>query len=269
VHPVLFELGALRVTSYGVALLIAFGVGIAVAARRAERDGIAPDRIVDVGIVALVASLLGSRLLWLLTHRDLVDGSVLTALLPFGGERYGLSGLSMQGGVVLAIVAVFACLRWRGVPLLPAADAIAPTVSLGEGITRLGCFLNGCCYGLVCELPWGVRFPSGSQPVERFGDVAVHPTQLYASAAGFAIFALLSLGSARRPFAGATLCAWLVLFGLQRLLVDVFRYYESSVTLFHLGTLPFTVNTVVAVALVAGGLAVYASLSSGTSKRSR
>ena len=268
-HPVLFELGALRVTSYGVALVIAFGVGISVAARRAGRDGIPPDRVVDVGILVLVASLLGSRLLWVLTHRELIEGSVASALLPWSGGRYGLSGLSMQGGVVAAVATAFSYLWWRGVPLLRASDAMAPCVSLGEGITRIGCFLNGCCHGLVCEWPWGVSFPAGSQAVERFGAVAVHPTQLYASAGGFAIFALLASGLVGGRFPGATLCAWLVLFGLQRLLVDVFRYYESSVTLFHAGGLPFTVNTAVAVAMVAAGVAGYAALSSGTSKRSR
>ena len=271
VHPVLFELGSFRATSYGLALVAAFGIGIAVAGRRAERDGIAPDRIVDVGILILIASLVGSRLLWVWTHRELVagQGGVLTALLPWHGERYGLVGLSMQGGVVLAIATALAYLRWRRVPLLRALDAMAPSVSLGEGITRLGCFLNGCCHGRVCEWPWGVRFPADSQAAALFGAAPVHPSQLYAAAGGFAIFALLSAAFARRPFPGAIVCAWLVLFGLQRIAVDLFRYYESSVTLFRVGETAFTVNTVVALALCAAGGAGYARLSSSSAKRSR
>jgi phosphatidylglycerol:prolipoprotein diacylglycerol transferase len=271
VHPVLFEIGSFAVTSYGVALVLAFAVGIAIAARRAERVGIAPDRIVDVGILILFTSLVGSRLLWVLTHREIVasQGGVLAAMLPWSGERYGLVGLSMQGGVAFAIVTAFAYLRWRRVALLPACDAIAPSVSLGEGITRIGCFLNGCCHGLVCDLPWGVRFPASSPAHALFGDVAVHPTQLYASLGGFAIFAGLTAAS-RRPHApGAILCAWLALFGLQRIVVDVFRYYEASVTLFHVGSVPFTVNTVVALALCGAGIAGYAALTSSIPKRSR
>jgi phosphatidylglycerol:prolipoprotein diacylglycerol transferase len=271
VHPILFEGGFLTVTSYGVALVLSFAIGIAVAARRATRDGIQGDRIVDVGILILVASLLGSRLLWVLTHRDLVaaQGGLLSALLPWSGERYGLVGLSMQGGVFLAIVTAFVYLRWRRVPLLRAMDAMAPSVSLGEGITRIGCFLNGCCHGLVCDLPWGVRFPAGSQATALFGDAAVHPTQLYASAGGFAIFALLSVGLARHPFPGAIVCAWLVLFGVQRIAVDLFRFYETSVTLFRVGDIAFTVNTAVALALCLAGAAGYARLSSSSPKRSR
>lgn len=278
-HPVLFELGSFVVTSYGVALVLAFALGIAVAARRAEQIGIAADRIVDVGILILLTSLVGSRLLWVLTHREIVasQGGVLAAMLPWSGERYGLVGLSMQGGVAFAIATAFAYLLWRRVPLLPACDAMAPSVSLGEGITRIGCFLNGCCHGLVCDLPFGVRFPPGSPSHALFGDVAVHPAQLYASAGGFAIFALLTVASRRPHFPGAILCAWLALFGLQRIVVDVFRYYEASVTLFHVGSVPFTVNTVVALALCAAGVAGYAwlassrarPLASSSAKRSR
>ena len=272
-HPVLFEIGPLTVTSYGVALVLSFALGIHVAARRAERVGIAPDRIVDVGILILLTSLVGSRLLWVLTHREEVasQGGVLAAMLPWSGERYGLVGLSMQGGVAFAIVTAVAYLLWRRVPFLPAFDAMAPTVSLGEGITRIGCFLNGCCHGLVCDWPWGVRFPVDSQAHTLFGDVAVHPTQLYASIAGFAIFALLSWKSRWPHFPGAVVCGWLVLFGIQRVVVDVFRYYEASVTLFHVGSVPFTVNTVVALALCAAGAAGYAVLaaSGGSSDAKR
>ena len=264
-HPVLFEVGGFAVTSYGLALVLSFAIGIAVASRRAARVGIEPDRIVDVGILILITSLVGSRLLWVLTHRDLVaeQGGMLAAMLPWSGERFGLVGLSMQGGVALAIVATFAYLLWRRVPLLPALDAMAPSVSLGEGITRIGCFLNGCCHGVVCEWPWGVHYPAGSQASDLFGAVAVHPTQLYASAGGFAIFACLSVLGSRRPQPGAIVCVWLVLFGVQRIAVDAFRYYEASVTLFRVGEIAFTVNTVVALALVAAGGAGIAALRRG------
>ncbi len=269
-HPVLFEVGSFKVTSYGLALVVSFALGIAIAARRAERRGIPPDRIVDVGILILLTSLVGSRLLWVLTHREIVasQGGVLAAMLPWSGERYGLVGLSMQGGVAFAIATAFAYLLWRRVPLLPASDAMAPSVSLGEGITRIGCFLNGCCHGLVCDWPWGVRFPAGSQAHALFGDAPVHPAQLYASLGGFAIFGALSWASRRNPFPGAIVCAWLALFGVQRLVVDLFRYYEASVTLFHVGRVPFTVNTVVALALCVAGVSGYAVLAS-RAKRSR
>lgn len=256
-HPVLFEIGGFSATSYGTALVVAFAVGIAVAARRARARGLDPERIIDAGILILLTSLLGSRLLWIATHSAHVaeQGGVLAAVLPWGdGRRFGLVGLSMQGGIAFGIATALAYLRWRRVPLLPAVDVMAPSVALGEGITRIGCFLNGCCHGLVCAWPIGVRFPEASPAVQHFGDVPVHPAQLYASASSFAIFALLSAALRRRPFDGAVVCAWLVLMSLSRIAVDAFRYYEPSVTLFAVGPLPFTVNSAVAVALLAAGV---------------
>ncbi len=87
-------------------------------------------------------------------------------------------------------------------------DATAPAVAIGAAVGRIGCFLNGCCHGAVCELPWAVRFPAGShawvrqlnagllRPEDALS-LPVHPTQLYSAAAGFSCSAVL-LAYARR-----------------------------------------------------------------------
>lgn len=139
-------------------------------------------------------------------------------------------------------------------PLLRAMDVGAPSVVLGEGITRIGCFLNGCCHGVVCALPWGVRFPAGSPAHALFGDAVVHPSQLYASLGSFGLFFALSAWLRRRPFDGAVAAAWLVGASALRMVVDLSRHYEEGVTLFHVGAVPFTVNTAAAVALLLAGV---------------
>jgi len=248
VHPTLLQLAGLEVTSYGLALTLSFALGIWLAYRRAGRFGIDPELILEIGIAAVVSSLLGSRLLWVLTHREQFQP-------PLGSwsDAFNFSGLSMQGGIVLAVVVGIGWIRLRRAPLLRTMDVVLPSVALGEGITRIGCFLNGCCYGLACELPWAVRFPEGSIPHGVLGDVALHPTQLYASLGGFALFGLLSAWLARAPRPGRVAAGWLVGTGLLRLLVDAFRYYEPSVTLFPVGDVAFTVNTPVSLAMIAAG----------------
>ena len=67
---------------------------------------------------------------------------------------------------------------------------LAPTVGLGIGLGRIGCFLNGCCFGTPTDLPWGVTFPEGSIPDYIFHNQAIHPAQLYSSLYGFALFFL-------------------------------------------------------------------------------
>jgi phosphatidylglycerol:prolipoprotein diacylglycerol transferase len=139
-------------------------------------------------------------------------------------------------------------------------DVIMPSVLLGEGITRIGCFLNGCCHGLVCTAPWGVRFPDGSPAAALFPGAAVHPTQLYASLLGFGSFAFVIWLARRRPFPGAVFFTSVVLVGGYRIALDLVRYYESEVILFRVGGTDFTINQLISLGLVLAGIAGLALL---------
>jgi phosphatidylglycerol:prolipoprotein diacylglycerol transferase len=259
VHPILFRIGSYEVASYGAALLVASAVGIAVAHRRAVARGLSGERILDVSIAILIASLLGARLLWVATHAQYFRppyGSWLDAVNPFQADgSFGLVGLTMMGGVALAVVAALALLAWHRLPVLAYADVLAPSVLLGEGITRIGCFLNGCCHGVVCPWPWAVHFPDGSPARSLFGDAGVHPTQLYASLAGFAGFAVLVALARRRPRDGVVFSAFLAWAGAARLAVDQLRYYEPEVIVATLGPLAVSASTLVCAALLVAGLA--------------
>jgi phosphatidylglycerol---prolipoprotein diacylglyceryl transferase len=264
VHPVLFRIGTYEVASYGVLLTLAFAVGIWVARRRADARGLDGERILDVCMVILFTSILGARLLWVVTHRELFQapqGSWLDAFNPFRGGGYvGFAGLSVLGGVVLATLSAFAYLAWKKMPIFETADVLAPSVALGEGITRIGCFLNGCCHGLPCEAWYCVRFPDGSPSNLAFHGATVHPTQLYSSAAGFLFFVLLSLLLRRRPFGGAVFAAFFVLEGVERILLDLVRHQDASVVWFDVGSTPFTANQAVSVAMVLAGVIAFVVL---------
>lgn len=235
-HPIWFRIGDLPVTAYGVALTLSFVVGIALARWRARSRGVSDEIVVEAAIVIFVTALVGSRLLYALENPELFQpphGSWLDLARPLlkSGSPGELGGLSMSAGVVLAVASVALFLRVRGVRLFPTLDVLAPSLALGEGITRVGCFLNGCCFGRACEAPWAVRFPAQSPASLALGDVAVHPTQLYASLAGFALAGAL-LWRARL---GATPCApgaisFATLAGIaaSRLVIDVFRHYPQD-----------------------------------------
>jgi phosphatidylglycerol:prolipoprotein diacylglycerol transferase len=254
-HPILFDLAGIPVSSYGLALGIAFAVGIAVAMRRARSAGLDPDVILEAGVVALVTSLVGSRALFALEHPEAFGASAgpVAWLRPLPGA--GMKGLSMSLGVLLATACSLLWLRLRRQPVLRAADLMAPSVALGEGITRIGCFLNGCCFGMRCSLPWGVRFPERSPAGSVFGDVAIHPTQLYASVAAFALAAVL-LGlsrRARRP--GSVFFAFLALWAALRLAIDRLRYYPPDLTALHVGSHAVVVHQLFVGALLVAGIA--------------
>jgi phosphatidylglycerol:prolipoprotein diacylglycerol transferase len=271
VHPVLFRIGSYEVPSYGLLLTLAFAAGIWVARRRAAARGIDEERVLDVCMLILFSSILGARLLWVVTHLDQFqapNGSWGDALNPFRGGAYvGFAGLSVLGGVVLATVAALAYLAWKKMPVLATADVLAPSVALGEGITRIGCFLNGCCYGLPCDAGFCLRFPADSPAAITYHGAAVHPTQLYASVIGFLLFFALSALLRRSLFPGAVFGAFLAFQGVQRLLLDLVRHHDESVIWFEVGSTPFTANQGVSVALLAAGVIVLLMLRARTPAR--
>ena len=103
---------------------------------------------------------------------------------------------------MLAIVAAVAYARWKQIVVLDVFDYFAPTVGLGIGISRIGCFLNGCCFGTPTDLPWGIEFPIGSIPYAVFGSQHLHPAQIYSSLYGLALFGVLHFLLKRRQFIG-------------------------------------------------------------------
>jgi phosphatidylglycerol:prolipoprotein diacylglycerol transferase len=257
-HPILFRIGSYDVPAYGVALTIAFAVGIAIARRRARAAGIDEERVIDACLIALAASLVGARLLWVATHAEVFAGprgSWWEAVNPFGAGRVGFTGLSMMGGVALATAASLAYLAWRRMPLLATADLLAPAVLLGEGITRIGCFLNGCCYGHACTAWYCLAFPEGSGAHAAFAGAPVLPTQLLSSALGVTGFFVLSALWRARPRPGSVFFAFLVWVGGQRILLDLVRAHDPGTIWARVAGLGLPSSTLLSAALVAAGIA--------------
>ncbi len=130
--------------------------------------------------------------------------------------KFWQGGLTFYGGVLVAIPAGVWFARRRGLRALQAADVIAPALMLGLAFGRVGCFLNGCCYGGATDSPFGVRFPN--LVADR------HPTQVYESVFAFVIFILLRHLFRRRCRGEGELFGWmLTLYGIFRMAIELFR----------------------------------------------
>ncbi len=259
-HPVLLDIGTWQITSYGFALTMAFAIGIILGASRTGRFGLPLEPVLGVSIVIVVSSIVGSRIFHSLTSPALAGGSWTDALNPFASGT-GIFGLSVMGGLPAALVCAWLYLVVRGLPVLAYMDLLAPSVALGAGITRIGCFLNGCCHGAVCDLPWAVRFPAGSIPFQSLGAVSIHPTQLYQSALGFALAGLLLVYATRRPPPGAIVSALVVGFGLQRIWAEALRFQSPDEVWFRTADLTVSVYQGAALVLVLVGVAGWAAAS--------
>ena len=203
--------------------------GIYVARSRAEAAGWPKGIAYDIGFYALIAAVIGSRLFYVVTHIPEFAGDPLQIVMIQRG------GLVYFGGVIAAVVVTGFYLHAKGIPVLGGFDLLVPSVAIGHAIGRIGCFLNGCCFGQVADVPWAVTFPSSS-PAYYFhvyvlgslGSAAacslpVHPTQLYEVLGEFFIFVLLLMLYKRRSFAGQCFFMYLFLYSLLRFCVEYYR----------------------------------------------
>ena len=242
-HPEILRWGVLHITSYGLLLAIAFLVGTWVALREARRLALDEDHVVTVILFALVGAIAGARALYVMEHLRDFRGSVLSVLALWQG------GLTLYGGIVAGTACGVLAARQLGLPVWVVADALAPSLALGTVFGRVGCFLNGCCYGRPTRLPWGVVFPADSFAGLEFGPVPVHPAQLYFAAAGLAIF-LLAWGLRRRTrVPGVLFWGVIALLALVRIPLDLTRAYEAGSVLIQAGPVGITESQVTSLAI--------------------
>ncbi len=152
-------------------MALAFLAGLWTATRRARIANVSGETIADVTLWLLVGSIVGARFVYVTTYWQQEFASQ-----PFS-EIFMLQhgGLVYYGGLIGATVAGFVYLMWKKLPVWKIADILAPSIALGSVFGRIGCLLNGCCYGRACDLPWAIHFPISH---ETHG-AALHPTEVY------------------------------------------------------------------------------------------
>ena len=242
-HPNLFKIGPLEIHSYGLMLAISFLLGILLAMHRAKKQNIEPDRIMDLSVVIVISAILGARFLYVIFHLEEFRGHWSDMINPFQSNgQIGIAGLTMLGGVLAALLFSILYLKIKKLPILKITDILAPSMGLGIFITRIGCFLNGCCYGTPTSSSWGMIFPPEGAAGYHFTNIPIHPTQLYSSFYGLIIFVSLLLIERWKKFDGFLLYSFFVFYGISRFIVDFYRYYEESMVIFTIGNLPISLN---------------------------
>ncbi len=257
--------------TYGLLLAFSFIAGLYVMARLAERDGLDRNRVYDLGLWVLAASLIGSKLLMVATEWEYYrgrPGQILTL-------DFFRSGGVFYGGFIAAVIASVIVMRRYRLPWWRTADAFAPGIAIGQVIGRLGCFSAGCCWGKPTTSAVGVHFTEQGHditgvptivnhlidPVQRelwsqklgglISPLSLHPTQLYEAAATGLIFIFLLWLRRKRRFEGEVILAYAALYSAARFVIEFWRD-DPRGELFGMST-----SQVIAVLLLAGSVAIY------------
>jgi len=215
--PVLFHVGDLPVYSYSVFVVLAYLVGLAYAWTAAVRRGYDPAQVVDASLYLFLGGIVGARLAFVaVAHERFTEH-------PLDTVKIWQGGLVFYGGLVGAVLAGMAFLKRRKLPIWDWSDLLAPVAMLALAVGRIGCFLNGCCYGKIAPgLAWGVTYPV-SHPAHGLHQLPVHPTQIYASLSALFIFGALLLMQRRQRFPGQVFWTMVLMYACARFVIEFFR----------------------------------------------
>ncbi|MBI4470228.1 MAG: prolipoprotein diacylglyceryl transferase [Acidobacteria bacterium] len=221
-HPELLRIPILDIPVYTYGLLMATGIllGIWVFVRNGQQDGMDPAKLYRLALHTIVASLIGSRVLLIITEWETFlshpERILSLDILRSGGVYYG--------GVLAGLLAVFYSARSAGYSWWRVGDALTPGLSLGLSVGRLGCFSAGCCWGKPTTLPWGVSFPeAGHAFVGVPVGIPLHPTQIYESILAFGLFLLLMRLRRVKRFDGQVLLVYLIGYAILRFVLEFLR----------------------------------------------
>jgi phosphatidylglycerol:prolipoprotein diacylglycerol transferase len=218
-RPVLFSLFGYPISSYGFFMMLAQVVGIALLFRLSRAGRLPLGPLLDVILATAFSGLVGARLGYAFNHPEEFRGH---AGLLFSLRQ---GGLSFYGGFPFAFLAFVTVLRWRKIPVFATSDLVAPVLPFTLGLMRIGCFLEGCCYGRPSEMPWAVTFHDPASKIARpLLDHPVHPTQLYEAGFLFALAVLLAVAQRKNRLPPGVLATFSIFaYSLYRLAADSLR----------------------------------------------
>ncbi|MCM8801476.1 MAG: prolipoprotein diacylglyceryl transferase [Candidatus Omnitrophica bacterium] len=221
-HPLLFKFGPFTVYAYGFMVAVAYIVGVYLATIKARQEKLNPEIIFNLSFIVFIAGIIGARLFYVLENLAYyIDNPLEIIMLHHGG-------LAWFGGFIFGVFFGIVYLKKKRIPVLATFDLIVPYLSLSQAIGRVGCLLNGCCFGKEAE--WGIYF-------------IVHrkfliPTQMFSSLILLIIFIALRFYQDKPHRTGRIFFAYLILYSLKRFFIEFLRADNPvvfySLTLFQL-----------------------------------
>jgi phosphatidylglycerol:prolipoprotein diacylglycerol transferase len=220
-HPVLFTIGNFSFRFYGLMIAIGTLVGYWFVTTKKKDIALTEDDLLDLLIWLIIMGIIGAKILFILTHSPLY-------YLQNPKEMLSGSGLSFIGIVIFGLGTTWVYAKKKKVNFFALLDTISPAVMIGYAIGRIGCFLNGCCFGLPTDSWVGFRFVT-VDPYPRY------PTQLFISVGALIAFFILKWIYKNKKSHGKVFGWFLILYSIITFIVgfyrDMPRYYGLQLTL--------------------------------------
>jgi len=238
IDPVAFTIGPFEVRWYGIMVTLAVLTVILWTLREVKRGANLPyETVLNAAIIGIPSGIVFSRLLHVVDRWDYFSQNL--------GQIPGAAGLTIYGAVLGAAFGIWIYSKVSHFEFGYLADVVTPGIILAQAIGRIGCTLNGCCYGIGTSLPWAVTYthPNSLAPL----GVAVHPTQLYEIVYNLIVFAVLLKLRGRLKPDGSLFLVYLGLYSLWRVVISFLR--EGTPFLFGIHQAQFIGIIVIAIAV--------------------
>ncbi|MCP4266683.1 MAG: prolipoprotein diacylglyceryl transferase [Candidatus Brocadiaceae bacterium] len=263
--PIPFSGITIPIYAYGFMLMVGFLVTIYVARKKAKAEGLDPEIISNMGLYTIFAGILGGRTFYVIQNFGTYKHNILDAFKVYEG------GLVFYGGLMASIAAIVIYSKVRKISVLKTIDIIAFAFALGVACGRIGCFLNGCCWGDICSsgIPWAVSFPKsvdinnmidgspaflhhlakGLVETSDGHSLPIHPTQIYSALGNISIFFIIKGFFKYRKRDGEVTLMFCALYSIMRFTVEIFR--DDNLPLFDGLTISQNVSILVLLASIA------------------
>lgn len=206
-YPEICKIGPFTIYSYGVMLVFAFIVGAVLSALRAKKENINPDTIFNLCFIVFISGVIGARIFYVIEHiGDYINNPLEIIMFQHGG-------LSWFGGLIMGLISGLLYLKNKNLNVYKVLDLIAPFAALAQAIGRIGCLLNGCCFGK--EYSYGIYFP--------VHNAVLIPIQIYSSILLIFIFIILRFVQDRPHKTGQIFLLYLLLYSLKRFFIEFWR----------------------------------------------
>lgn len=254
---VAFRLHGLEIYWYGIFVCLGFLAGMWAMQREAKRRNLPPEDVVDLIMPIIIGGLLGARICYVLSNLDQFSGHWLDIV------KIRQGGLVYYGGFIGASLAVAWGIHWKKLPFWPVADTLAAALPLGQALGRIGCLLNGCCFGKPCNLPFAIVYlPDRDAFIIQAHQGIINantalacqpvwPAQLSQSLLDLLVFGSLLFLSSRVRGTGRILALYLILYPIARFTNE----FSRGDYLVHYGGL--TIAQVLSLIILPIGLILY------------
>lgn len=216
-RPILFILFGVPFPSWGVFMALGALSGFLWGYIEGKRVGLDGDKMMDIGLWFFICAIIGSRIVYVTVETDLWRTD------PWEALRIWHGGMVLYGGIFGGVVASVVSIKVMRMPMGKTADVVVQGAELTLIFGRIGCILNGCCYGRPTDAPWAMTYSLGNSMAREFLGIPLHPAPFYELFTLIALFLFLVWLNRHKRFDGQVNWAFFVLYPVQRFIVEFFR----------------------------------------------